>query len=159
MVELTCERIILRRLVDADRNVIHLLLRDPKVRRYLGGPVSDSRIADAVDAYYFARESERVWAVQITGSYVIGLVSLTPHKDGQDMELSYQFLSQYWGMGYAQEAVFCVLDFAKNELNLDRVIAETQAANRISRRLLEAVGMRRERSLVRFEAEQIIYVT
>lgn len=158
MVELTTKRLVLRDVAEPNRNVIRALLCDPKVRRYLGGPVPDDRIDAAVDAYYSMGEDERVWTVQVAGSTVIGLVSLTPHKDGQDMEISYQFLPDFWRMGYASEAILRVLYHAETDLNLDRVIAETQTANFASRRLLEKVGMQSERLLIRFGAEQIIYV-
>jgi ribosomal-protein-alanine N-acetyltransferase len=43
------------------------------------------------------------------------------------------------------------------DLALPRVLAETQAANHRSRRLLERLGMTATRTAVRFGARQIIY--
>ncbi len=158
MVELATERLILRDVGEPDRDVIRAILCDPKVRRYLGGPVPDNRIDAAVDAYYCARDDERVWTAQLAESSTIGLVSLTPHTDGRDTEISYQFLPNFWGKGYASEAISGVLAHAQTDLNLGRVIAETQAENLASWRLLEKVGMWPERSVIRFGVEQIIYV-
>jgi hypothetical protein len=50
-----------------------------------------------------------------------------------------------------------ILNFALNELDLAKVVAETQTANKSSCRLLERVGMEWERTISRFGAEQAIY--
>lgn len=50
-----------------------------------------------------------------------------------------------------------IINYALNELNLSRVVAETQTANTSSCRLLERVGMEIEKISIRFGAEQAIY--
>ncbi|WP_264298240.1 GNAT family N-acetyltransferase [Bacillus sp. B1-b2] len=87
----------------------------------------------------------------------MGLVSLDPHHDEVYPELSYQFLPKWWGKGYATEVVQFLTFFALNELKLSNLIAETQTANKSSCRLLERIGMKFERSITRFGAEQAIY--
>lgn len=61
------------------------------------------------------------------------------------------------GYGYASEAISQILTYAFNELNLSKVIAETQTANLSSCRLLEKVGMKLEQTILRYGAEQAIY--
>ncbi|SCB17325.1 GNAT family N-acetyltransferase [Rhizobium hainanense] len=154
------ERLHLRELLATDSAFVGQLITHEKVRRFLGGPVSlDQR--EAVIACYFAfEEGETVWLVETKNSrQPLGLISISHHGDGQDRELSYQFLPGAWGHGYAAEAAKRVLDYALKDLQLKRLIAETQSANFASRRLLERVGMRELRRLHRFGAEQIIYVS
>ncbi len=71
--------------------------------------------------------------------------------------MSYELLPEYWGKGYATEAVEAALGYAFVDLGLERVVAETQAANERSCRLLERLGMKAERKLERFGAKQVIY--
>jgi ribosomal-protein-alanine N-acetyltransferase len=72
-------------------------------------------------------------------------------------EISYEFLPQSWGNGYAFEVIRQLLMYALHELKLGRVIAETQTANVSSCRLLEKVGMKVEATLQRYGAEQALY--
>ena len=55
--------------------------------------------------------------------------------------------------------VQAVIRYALRDLGLPRVVAETQTANIASCRLLEGLGLRRERTVQRFGAQQAIYVT
>ncbi|WP_316247156.1 GNAT family N-acetyltransferase [Rossellomorea marisflavi] len=87
----------------------------------------------------------------------LGGVSLSTHHNGQDTEVSYQFLPEYWGKGYAKEAVAAVLTHGFQKLELHRIVAETQVLNERSCRLLENLGMRVEEEVERFGARQAIY--
>ncbi|HBP5862669.1 TPA: N-acetyltransferase [Pseudomonas aeruginosa] len=62
-------------------------------------------------------------------------------------------------MGYATEALTLTLQYASDTLALKRVIAETQSKNDASIRLLNRVGMKFEREIMRFCEAQSIYVT
>ena len=100
------------------------------------------------------------WAIRSKANRsFIGLVTLDKHRDGEDTEISFELLPEWWGQGYATEAVRAVIDYALKDLELPRVIAETQAANIASRRLLERLGMHPKQTVVRFGAKQIIYST
>jgi len=136
------------------------LMGDPEVRRYLGGPVPWRRRLST--AWTFARATARqpVWIVSMKGKKrPIAVVSLTLHKDGKDIELSYQMHPAAWGLGYGAEAAARVLAYARDDMALPRIIAETQSANAASRRLLEKLGMTRIETLTRFGAEQSLYAT
>src|SRR3954452_17049237 len=81
----------------------------------------------------------------------IGLVSLDTHHEGVNLEISYQFLPNWWGKGYATEVVRLIINYALNDLKLSMIVAETQTANTSSCRLLERLGMELERTIIRFE--------
>ena len=55
--------------------------------------------------------------------------------------LGYWVGKPFWGCGYCTEAVGAVINFAFNELNLNRIIAGHFAKNRASGRVLEKNGM------------------
>jgi ribosomal-protein-alanine N-acetyltransferase len=157
---LTTERLHLRALVLADIAFVRKLILHEEVRRFLGGPVSIDQHEAMISGYFVFEEGEMAWLVETDNSrQPLGLISISRHRDGQDRELSYQFHPDAWGHGYAAEAARCVLNYALKDLQLKRLIAETQSANFASRRLLERVGMRESRRLHRFGAEQIIYVS
>ncbi|MGB3555488.1 MAG: GNAT family N-acetyltransferase [Jannaschia sp.] len=131
---------------------------DPAVRRYLGGPTPEDRLPDVLRGYLTFGPRRAAWIVRTEETAgAIGLVTLSEHKDDRDVELSYQFLPAAWGRGYASEATRAVLEHAGRVMHLPSVIAETQAANAPSRRLLECLGMTQRATLHRFSREQVIY--
>ncbi|MBY6981398.1 GNAT family N-acetyltransferase, partial [Clostridium botulinum] len=98
------------------------------------------------------------WVVRLKdNNEVIGLASLDKHHDGLSTEVSYQFMPQYWGYGYAEEVVRRIIDYAFDELIIKKIVAETQSANKASYKLLKKVGMSLEQIVSRFGTEQYIF--
>ena len=153
------ERCILNHPEAGDREDVFRLRTDPDVRRFLGGPAEVATF-DYRFSHILESDSDRYWAVRAGADRAfIGLVSLDPYHNDVDTEVSYEFLPEYWGKGFATESVGAVISFALKNLGLDRIVAETQAANLPSRRLLERLGMRMIGSVDRFGEEQAIYST
>ena len=156
--QLKTTRCTLDRPVSEDAPLIATLMTDAVVRRYLGGPASASRV-EVRTADLISGTRRRSWVVRLTdrSGQGVGLVEIDRHHDGLDDELSYEFLPSVWGQGVASEAVAAVVGHAFSHLGYQRLIAETQAGNLPSRRLLEKLGMVRERDVLRFGEAQVIY--
>jgi len=149
---------VIDRLVATDVERLRRLYTDPICRQYLGGPVSETEAQRRVDQLLAADASAGVWAIRLSPSGdAVGLLTLTGHHDGQDTELSYQLLPEYWGRGIATHAVRLAIRYAFETLGLTRLVSETQSANTASIRLLDRVGMTLDRRVMRFGAEQSIY--
>ena len=140
----------------ADLASVARLFSECKVRAFLGGPLSPQLAEQR--AAELANQSTHAWAVRESlGSPLLGVVVLDRHHELEDLEVSYLFLPEHWGRGYASEAVRQVVARAFGTLGLRRIFAETQSANTASVRLLEHLGFRLLRKVVRFGAEQSIY--
>lgn len=148
---------MLRALVGDDETFIFALISDENVRKFLGGVVPPNQRRDAVSKYLAFETEGTMWVVE-NGSRQIGLISIAQHRDGEGSELSYQFHPDFWGLGYASEAALAVRDYFLNLRSPQILVAETQAANAASRRLLEVLGMRELRRVERFGAEQVLYI-
>lgn len=151
-------RCILYKIEENDFDGVNRLYTNEEVRKYLGGTVDPDIIKEhfqqivtspAAGTYFVARMKD-------TNAF-IGLLSLDIHHDRISTEISYQLLPDWWGKGYARECVEAVIDFAFHDLQLTELVAETQAANLPSCRLLEKIGFQAVERLVRFDAEQILY--
>jgi ribosomal-protein-alanine N-acetyltransferase len=142
----------------SDLPLVARLFSEPKVRSFLGGPMSAEMAQQR--AAELAHGSEQAWAVRPASdlSSLLGVVTLDRHHDLEDIEVSYLFLPEHWGHGYATDGVRQALAYAFGTMGLHRVVAETQAANAASIRLLGRLGFRLLRQVVRFGAEQSIYV-
>lgn len=142
----------------SDWDDVKELYVNPMVRKFLGGVRQKDSIEAALDEMLYTNEDSFYWTVREKQTdHFIGLVSLNPHHDGLYLEVSYQFLPNWWGKGYATEAVQLIINHALNELKLRKIVAETQTANTSSCKLLERLGMELERTISRFGAEQAIY--
>ncbi|CAM4008269.1 GNAT family N-acetyltransferase [Mesobacillus zeae] len=151
-------RCVLQKIQESDYKKVMELYIDPNVRKYLGGPRKEETIREAFDSLLNQDESGWYWAVREQGSgEFIGMVSLDAHHDGEGHEVSFQFFPQWWGAGYATESVKEILHYGFHELKLPRIMAETQMANKPSRKLLERLGMKLIKTCDRFGAKQGIY--
>lgn len=151
-------RCLIKLLNKSDINEVKELYTNEKVRRYLGGTYGEEQIKTAIGDMVIKESESLYWvAREIRTNTFIGLVSLSPHHDGHDVELSYQVLPTWWGKGYGLEITQVILHYAFDELSLKRVIAETQLSNIKSCNLLKRLGMKLEKEIERFGAQQCIY--
>jgi ribosomal-protein-alanine N-acetyltransferase len=152
------DRCVLYPLTQSDFDELTPLFTSEEVRRYLGGvrPVEDS-LSNLNNSIRAVNEHPFVARLNETHE-CIGYLSIAPHHNPVDMEISNMFLPEHWGNGYAEETVKAVLAFCEQKLNLSRVVSETQTANIRSCRLLEKLGYRVESYTERFGAKQTIYV-
>ncbi|MEU8780584.1 GNAT family N-acetyltransferase [Streptomyces sp. NPDC048637] len=156
--DISTARLLLRPAESADVEEFTRLSTDPEVRRFLGGPVEEPKLA--VYQQHFASRPHVFSVTTRDEATVVGSVSIDPESrfDGR-REVSYGFLPEYWGRGYAREAVAAVVDWALASVVSDNpsVIAVTQEANVRSCRLLEAIGMSHIDSFMEFDAPQAMY--
>ena len=155
---LETNRCKLMEIQQSDYDDVKELYLDHEVRRYLGGTVEEKQYIMKFQEMLELKENEWYWVIRKKESMeFVGLISLDTHVDGIGTEISYQLLPKWWGNGYGKEVVKKVLEYAFEELNLNKVVAETQSANINSCRLLESVGMKLENKVIRFGAEQRIF--
>ena len=152
-----CELTILQ---NNDWELITKLYTNAQVRYFLGGVVNLQDISLKFSNMLESDEKSKSWVIRVKENSLldkIGIVSLSRHHNNIDTEVSYQLLPESWNKGYGTEVVKAVVDYALISLGLPRIIAETQIANTASCRLLEKVGMRLERTVKRFGANQGIF--
>ena len=151
-------RCIMDKVNASDYEKIRELYTNVKVREFLGGVVSNERFKSSFIDILTCEENSFYWVVRLkNNNEVIGLVSLDNHHDGVSTELSYQFMPQYWGYGYAEEVARIIIDYAFKDLIIKKIVAETQSKNKASCKLLQKVGMSVEQIVSRFGAEQYIF--
>jgi len=80
------------------------------------------------------------------GDDFIGVGSLIPqqHEHRLNAEIGYWLGEQYWGKGYATDAVKKMVEFAFVELGLSRVYASVYDYNTASMRVLEKSGFEKD---------------
>jgi ribosomal-protein-alanine N-acetyltransferase len=150
----SCEISFLR---ERDFEKLTALYENEEVRKYLGGVCAASEAEEKLRTATQSPDEHNFTVRLKDAATVIGLITIAPHHDAKNTEISYMFLPQFWGKGFAKEAINAVLDFCKSNLKLKRVVSETQSANENSCLLLEALGFKIESETERFGAKQRIY--
>ena len=154
---LQTDRLILRRFTEADEDNLVELNSDPEVMRFLNGwptPRDEvrTRIIPTFLGYYQRLEGYGFWAAEeTTAGQFLGWFHFRPPRpdasspadwDEADVaELGYRLRRPAWGRGYATEGSRALIGKGFTEFGVQRVVAETVAGNRGSRRVLEKSGL------------------
>lgn len=144
--EIATERLLLRRLDEADAVAIQALASDERVSRFtalIPHPYPDGAAARFIAAARAdeARDKARHFALCLTGEpdALLGIVSAR-NVDEDTVALGYWLGVPYWGRGYMSEAVAAVAAFARNWRPGATIGAHTFPENLASQRVLEKSG-------------------
>lgn len=142
---LATQRLILRRFVPEDWKDLHEYLSDPEVVRY----EPYEAFAQEASRQEAARraQDEAFWAVCLKeNGKLIGNIYLSD-QGNHTWELGYVFNRSYQGKGYALESARAAVDHVIRDRGARRIIARCNPDNEKSWRLLERLGLNRERHL------------
>jgi RimJ/RimL family protein N-acetyltransferase len=150
---LETERLILRRISIADAEFVLRLLNEPSFIRYIGDrgvrKLEDAReyIVNRLIASY-ERNGYGLYLVELReDSISIGISGLVKRDTLPDADIGFAFLPEYWSKGYAVESAVAVMNYARETLKLDRILAITSPDNAASAKLLGKIGLRYERMI------------
>ncbi len=148
--EFQTERLLLRKLNDADAPQIFQLRSDENHNKYIDRPLASS----VDDALTFVTNINRLvdnnesllWAIQPKTEAVIAGTVLLWHLDFQNKkaELGYELLPAFQGKGYLREALHQILSFCFLRLGLYAIEAWTHPENKRSISVLEKLGFTRD---------------
>jgi RimJ/RimL family protein N-acetyltransferase len=154
MLDLQTERLRLRKLTLDDAAFILELINEPSWKQFIGdkgirtiegtrdylinGPM---KMYQTYDLGPYAVES-------VTTGEPMGICGLIKRESLQDVDLGFAFLPRFWGKGYAFESAKAVMEHARHNMRLSRVVAITSVDNESSIKLLERLGFVLETRLV-----------
>lgn len=81
------------------------------------------------------------WGIEHNGE-IMGVIALTQQLYG--WSVGYAIGENWWGMGFATEALACILDFAFNHCSFHKVFGCCSVNNLASGRVMEKAGMIKE---------------
>jgi RimJ/RimL family protein N-acetyltransferase len=151
---LTTERLHLKRLQPSDTPQLIDIWCDPEVTRFMGGPRDRVKLEagfaeDVKDPF---AERYDLWPVKEKGlGRVVGHCGLLDKEvDGKkEIELIYVFCKDAWGKGYASEMGRALLQYAFEEMNIERLISLIEPENAASERVAVKIGMSYEKEVIR----------
>ena len=142
---------VLRRLTTDDAEFILELLNEPSFLQYIGDKgvrtIDDARkylLTGPMDSY--DRHGFGLYLTALKESGVpIGMCGLLKRETLDDVDIGFAFLPKHWLKGYAFESASAVMDYSRDTLGLERIVAVTAPDNTGSIRVLEKLGMRFEK--------------
>lgn len=143
---LETERLRIRPWRDPDRGALEQMVRDPEMMRYIthGRTWSDEEVDELLErqARHLERHGFCFGAVERRDDgAIVGLAGMQPHDDGE-IELGWWIRKDCWGLGYATEAARALVEFARDQAGLERLVAVIEPPNAASVRVAEKLGMR-----------------
>lgn len=158
------ERLNVREFNENDKEFIFTLLNSPGWLKFIG----DRNIKTLEDARLYIVNSPMFsyhkfgfgpYLVELKGSAIpIGMCSLIKRDTLDDVDIGFAFLSEYSGKAYAFEASKALLDYAKKDLNLKKLVAITNQDNIASINLLKKLGFKSEGAIkIQGEEEELFF--
>lgn len=155
------KRLQLREFSRKDAGFILQLLNTPGWIRYIG----DRQIKTEADARKFiqnylirAHQSSGLgfWRITLKDSnQSIGMCGLIKRDYLDNIDIGYAIMPEYYKKGYALEAAQAVLNYAKQELKLVRLLAVVDKNNAASIKLLTNLGMVFEKTVNNPQGQEI----
>jgi RimJ/RimL family protein N-acetyltransferase len=150
---LVTERLVIRRLTPDDAQFMYGIWNDPAFMQYVGDrgirsleAARDSILSGPVEMYRRFGFGLYLVALRETAE-PIGICGLLKREALEDVDIGFAFLPAFRSRGYALEAASAVMDYGREVLRLERIVAIVNPDNERSQRLLERVGMRFERMI------------
>jgi RimJ/RimL family protein N-acetyltransferase len=154
-------RIVLRPLTPEDEAALATVLSDAETMRWYPRPLT--------------RDEVREWIERQLGRYSssTGLLGLVEKQTGRligdcgpvwqevegrtELEIGYHVSRERWNQGFATEAARVVIDYAFENLGVERVVSMIRPENLASRRVAEKNGLTPERMVFWRNYETCIY--
>ena len=150
------ERLKFRQLTSLDALDLLVFFSDDESMRYMP---SRKNIEEAHEWLTLVQESYQrqgygPWAlVQKSSKRFLGYCGLYLQKDVNDrneVELLYGIIRHHWGNGYASEAATAVVNLARRQFRLERLISLIEPGNTASIHVAKKVGMTKEGKISRW---------
>ena len=141
MMKIETERLVLKKLVEVDKERLVSLIGDFRVSKTLSNVPYPYTLDDA-DEWLKIVDNEEFNLNIFLNDDLIGGIGLTPAEDDFYV-LGYWLGVEYWGQGYATESVMELLNYAKSNTPCEKFKANVFKENVASAKVLEKNGFKR----------------
>ncbi|WP_436864576.1 GNAT family N-acetyltransferase [Bacillus fungorum] len=139
------KRLFMRKPLIEDVNQFYSILKEEAVGKWLAKSrgMSKEEVNDYIGQLisHWEQYDFGVWLLvnRNTGN-LLGHCGLRKVNETGEIEIMYLLAPEYWGNGYASEAVEASIQYAIETMNVKRIIARVKVANENSKKLLRKLG-------------------
>lgn len=160
----TTNNLIIRELTENDIDDMCNICSQPAIQEFIDDfddelPVEKAKLAAYIQ-FVYPFYGFGLWGVFLKeNGQLIGRCGIESQmvEDECEIMLSYYMDSAYWGRGYATESCQAVLEYARDELDIHRVVAVIDKRNSASRRVAEKLSMKEEHELFYHNRDSLLY--
>lgn len=155
-------RIIIRQFTPDDLPKLIELRSDPDVSKYLGGArlqnpeAIEKRLRFYIDCYEKYGFGMCAMILKETGE-MFGWSGLQPLEETDEIEIGYGMGKDFWHRGIGFECAQAWLEYGFENSGLERIVAGAQPENTGSRRIMEKLGMRYEKTEKHYGLDCVFY--
>ncbi|MCR8643403.1 GNAT family N-acetyltransferase [Paenibacillus sp. N1-5-1-14] len=155
--ELHTERLILRKMNESDAPNLFKIWSDPAVTKYMDIDcfIDEDQAIEMIklmDELSQDHKAIRYSIIEKESDVIIGTCGYNYFDwDNGRTEVGYDIAKDYWGKGYATEAIGSLVDYAFTTLKLNRIQAKVVPANVGSAKVLEKLNFTFEGTLRQYE--------
>lgn len=140
------ERLLFRKIVRSDFDNLCPILQDREVMYAWEHAFSDEEVNNWIDGNQerYSRDGYSYFAALEKDTHrFIGVIGplLEQTESGARIGIGYILDKRYWGKGYAVEGARAAVEYAFQQLQTDKVIAQIRPTNLPSRKVAEKLGM------------------
>lgn len=158
--EIETERLRLRMFTPEDAETFHRIWNDAEVMKYINGwrpSLEECRAAMTRLVERWRENGFGQWAIVLKDEgNLVGYVGFKHLDKTEEIELLYGLDKPYWNRGYTTEAGRACLRFIFENTGVDRIVAVAVSENTGSWRVMEKLGMKREK-IARYYNEDLVY--
>lgn len=147
MILIDTPRLQMREFIPADKDAVFEFASCEQVTKYTGdtGIVKTPEDAEVIIKDVWMAEYERYGygryaLIHKQDGKLIGFCGVKFERRLNAADIGYRLLPQYWGQGLASEAVTAAMKYAREELHLDRIMADAVDENIASNKILKNLG-------------------
>lgn len=139
------KRLFMRKPLIEDVDQFYSILKEEAVGKWLAKSrgMSKEEVNDYIGQLisHWEQYDFGVWLLvnRNTGK-LLGHCGLRKVNETGEIEIMYLLAPEYWGNGYASEAVEASIQYAIETMNVKRIIARVKVANENSKKLLRKLG-------------------
>lgn len=162
--ELRTERLIFKKMKVSDSSSLFKIWSDPEVTKFMNiNSFTDEsqaiQMIEMLDKLYQENKAIRYSIFHLESNQIIGSCGYnTLDFENSKAEIGYEISKEYWGKGFASEAILKLLDYAYNSLNFNRIEAKVEPENRNSIKLLEKLNFQFEGTLRKSEKSKDTFI-
>ncbi|GAB2990939.1 GNAT family N-acetyltransferase [Amycolatopsis acidiphila] len=143
--DIRTERLLLRRLTEADREAVVRIQTDPRTNRYHPEPPDAAEGEAKFDSWLRDWDHDGFCYLpvrELPGEQIVGVGGLQLRKFSTDLVLNlyYRFLPEVWGRGYATEMATAVIAWADRTLPQYPVQISVSVQNQPSLNVAKRLG-------------------
>ena len=157
------DRLLLKPICEDDISFIQKLISHPETFFYDRDMQKTQDDVEKECKWYIEKEKALPneggirWVVKLNSDSIGEIHVQCNWEKTLEWEIGYNFLKEYWGKGYAIEALKIIIPHIFNSFKVNRLVAFTNANNKESVALLKRVGMIEEARLREVRMSEGIY--